>query len=81
MHKINFVMAAMDQVSEEEVFQLILEGKSYKQISEILQERYSHINKGFSERSVRRFVSKNDLKKKQSLLLNEEVKNAAEEVS
>ena len=41
-------MAAMDQASEEEVFQLILEGKSYKQISEILQEKYSHISKGFS---------------------------------
>lgn len=71
----------MDQVSEEEVFQLILEGKSCKEISEVLKNRYSHTNKGFSERSVRRFISKADLKRKQKSLLEEEVKIAAQEVS
>lgn len=54
----------MDQVSEVELFQ----GKSYKEISEILQNRYSH--------SI-----KTDLKRKQGSLLEEEVQIAAQEVS
>ena len=74
-------MAAMDQVSEDEVLQLILEKKSYKEISEILQNRYSHIDRGLSERSIRRFVSKTDLKKRERALVDEEVKIATQEVS
>ena len=42
---------------------------------------YSHIEQGFSERSVRRFVFKSGLKSKQEFLLDEEVRIATQEVS
>ena len=71
----------MEQVSEEEVLELILEGKSYKEISEVLQSRYNHIQRGLSERSVRRFVSKAGLKDKQKAFLDEEIRAATDEVS
>ena len=71
----------MDSVPQEEVFQLIIEGKSYKEISEILQHRYPNIQRGFSERSVRRYVAKNGLKSEQRAILTEEVRVATQEVS
>ena len=77
----NSVLDIMDRVPQEEVFQLILEGKSYKEISDVLQQRYSHIRRGFSERSVRRYVTKAGLKSKQKAVLTEEVRVATQEVS
>ena len=70
----------MDQIPEEEVLQLLLEGKTYKDVSDILQRRYSHVQRGLSERSVRRFAAKAGLKVKKQAFIEEEVRTAVEEV-
>ena len=69
----------MDQIPE--VLQLLLEGKTYKDVSDILPRRYNHVQRGLSERSVRRFASQAGLKLKKQAFLEEEVRTAVEEVA
>ena len=52
----------MDFVSLEEVKAMLIAGKTYRCISEELKALYPQ-KRGFSERSVRRFVAKRNLKK------------------
>lgn len=70
---------SMDQIPEE-VLQLLLEGNTYKDVSDILQRRYSHVQRGLSERSVWRFASKAGLKLKKKAFIEKEVRSAVEEV-
>ena len=52
----------MDSVVRiEDVKGMLLAGLTYRQISEELKHQYP-LNSGFSERSVRRFVKKNNIK-------------------
>ncbi len=71
----------MDGVAEEEVLQLMLEGKSHSEISNILNSRFSHIPRGLSERSVRRFIVTHGLRVKHQSKVEEQVRVASREVS
>lgn len=63
---------SMDIVPVGVVKGLLARGQTYNQISAYLKQQYPHVPRGFSERSIRRFVKENDLK--------EEVKSEAVEV-
>ena len=41
---------------------LLAAGNTYSQISLYLKQQYPHISRGFSERSVWRYIKENDLK-------------------
>ena len=51
----------MESVSLEVVRSLLLQGKTYREISLELQELYPHISRGLSPRSIRRYVKANSL--------------------
>lgn len=69
----------MDMIPPAEVLQLLVEGHTYKKISQTLQSRYS-IERGLSERSVR-FIGKHDLQAQKTTIIEEEVKSAVQEVN
>ena len=52
----------MESVPTDLVKSLLAAGNTYSQISSYLKQQYPHISRGFSERSVRRYVKENDLK-------------------
>ena len=52
----------MERVSEDIVKSLLVLGKTYKEISDELQELYPNIHRGLSVRSVRRYICDHNLK-------------------
>ena len=52
----------MESIPVDEVKRLLAAGNTYRQISLHLKQQYPQVSRGFSERSVRRYVKENDLK-------------------
>ena len=52
----------MEDVPTVVVEEFLLAGKTYNEISCELKQLYHHITRGFSERSIRRYVKENNLK-------------------
>lgn len=52
----------MESVPTDLVKRLLAAGNTYSEISSYLKQQYPHVSRGFSERSVRRYVKENDLK-------------------
>ena len=71
----------MDTISAEFVYSLVVKGWSYRDISEHLQSMYPHIQRGLSERSVRRFCCDHGITKLKGSDLNKVVEGAITEVS
>lgn len=71
----------MDSVAIEEVQELLLKGLTYKDISIELKRNHPHINRGLSERSVRRFIKSNDLRETVKCEVREVVRQSIAEVS
>ena len=52
----------MESVSTDLLKSLLAAGYTYSEISSYLKQQYPNVSRGFSERSVRRYVKENDLK-------------------
>ena len=52
----------MESVSTDLLKSLLAAGYTYSEISSYLKQQYPNVSRGFSERSVRRYIKENDLK-------------------
>lgn len=75
------LVKAMDQVSQDIVRSLLVLGKTYKEISDELQQIYPNIHRGLSARSVRRYVHEHNLKDITEDYKTRAVEESVEEVS
>lgn len=71
----------MESVCPEIVTSLLASGRSYKDISQELKSLYPQVQRGLSERSVRRYVKENNLKVQAEQHVLETVKESVGEVS
>ena len=71
----------MDSVPVRVVKGLLERGQTYSQISVYLKQQYPPVLRGFSERSIRRFVKENGLKEEVKSEAVELVKEAVSEVT
>lgn len=80
----SILYSTMENIPVEYIAQLVLkEGKSYAQISNILQNIYP-TQRGFSERSVRRFCSDHNISRRSGItdiILDDIIKEAVNKVS
>ena len=70
----------MESVHKDFVEELIIAGFTYKEVSEELERKYPHIQKGLSSRSVRRYCQIHKLKKLKDDELDQVVDEAIDEV-
>ena len=70
----------MNEIPHEEIFQLVIDGKSYREISVELQSSHPDIRRGLSERSVRRFITSHDLKADRTEKIEQDIWDAVQEV-
>ena len=71
----------MDSIPVDVVKGLLARGQTYTQISAYLKQQYPHVSRGFSERSIRRFVKENGLKEEVKSDTVEAVKESVSEVT
>ena len=71
----------MESVSPEVITSLLASGQTYKGVSQELKVLYPQIQRGLSERSVRRYVKDNNLKAEAEQGVMETVKESVTEVS
>ena len=71
----------MDSIPADVVKGLLAKGQTYSQISSYLKQQYPHISRGFSERSIRRFVKENGLKEEVKNDTVEAIKESVSEVT
>ena len=71
----------MESVCPETVTSLLASGQTYKAISQELKSLYPLIQRGLSERSVRRYVKDNNLRAQAEQDVRETVQECVSEVS
>ena len=74
-------MHDMESVCPEVVTSLLASGRSYKDISQELKALYPLIQRGLSERSVRRYVKDNNLRAQAEGYVLETVRESVNEVN
>ncbi len=70
----------MENVPVNVVQGMLTSGMTCAEISEELRRLHPGVSRGFSERSVRRFVSKNDLRKAAREIVEQAVRESVQEV-